>query len=203
VGWIDTGEWLQFTADVLIPGTYEAVFTVASTSQAGRFRLLMDGAPMTGTLTVSNTGGWKQWKKVTQPDRAVPAGAHAFRFEAVAGGFNLLSIEFKLTSSSDVEMSEWRSVVPGVRFRRNYPNPFNGSTVVQLFLNEPQDVSVKIFDVRGACVRILQNGRLGAGTTDLSWDGKNGFSEPAPTGVYLFAVESAGVKKTLKTVLCR
>ncbi len=203
VGWTEAGEWLQFTAEAAVSGTYEAAFTVASTSPAGRFRLLMDGEPLTGTLAAPNTGGWKQWKTVRQPDLAIPAGTHAFRFETVASGFNILSIEFKMTNPSDVESPEWRSVIPGVRFRQNYPNPFNSSTTIPFLLNEALDVTVRIYDGRGACVRNLKSGRLEAGYARVSWDGADDSSRPVLSGLYLITVESAGRTKTLKTVLCR
>jgi hypothetical protein len=179
------------------------VFTVASTSSAGRFRLLMDGEPLTGMLAAPNTGGWKQWKTVRQPGLEIPAGTHTFRFETVEGGFNILSLEFKMTKPSDVESSEWRSVIPGVRFRQNYPNPFNGSTIIPFLLNEAQDVTVKIYDVRGECIRILKRGRLDAGYARVSWDGGDDSSRPVPSGLYLFSIEVAGKMRTFKTVLCR
>jgi len=203
VGWIDAGEWLQYTADVPVSGTYETTFAVASTSSSGRFRLLMDGTPLTGALAVSNTGGWKQWKTVRQSGLEIPAGRHAFRFEAVAGGFNLLSLEFKMTRPSDVVSSEWISVTPEVRCRQNYPNPFNGSTTMPFLLTEAQNVTVKIFDVRGGCVRVLKNGRLESGYGNLLWDGNDESSKPVPSGVYLARVQAGSGDRTVKLILQR
>jgi len=67
VGWVDPGEWLAYTVNVAQSGTYTASFTVASPTQGGAFHLEMNGANVTGTLTVPNTGGWQSWQTVSAP----------------------------------------------------------------------------------------------------------------------------------------
>jgi glucosylceramidase len=65
VGWIDPGEWLQYTVSVAQSGSYTAAFTVAAPAQGGTFHLEMNGASVTGPLTIPNTGGWQSWTTVT------------------------------------------------------------------------------------------------------------------------------------------
>jgi gliding motility-associated-like protein len=72
------------------------------------------------------------------------------------------------------------------------PNPFtpNGDGVndfVTLFFDNPsgKSPSVRIYDLRGALVRELEE----AGLTNAVWDGRDDVGEPMPLGVYLYQVE--------------
>jgi endoglucanase len=203
VGWIETGEWLQYTAEVPGGGVFDAVFSVASASSSGKLRMLMDGVPLFADVIVPNTGGWKQWQTVSDTGVVIPSGTHAFRLDAVQGGFNCLSIEFKLRRPSNVRQQGTIPVPALFSVGHNYPNPFNSSTTILFHLTEAQNVTVKVFNPRGECVRILNDGWMEAGMTEMSWDGKNGFSEPVPSGVYLYTVQSAAGKKMFKAVICR
>jgi endonuclease/exonuclease/phosphatase family metal-dependent hydrolase len=66
VGWIAPGEWLKYTVNVAAAGTYTATFRVASYGQGGTFHLEMNGANVTGGLTVPNTGGWQKWTTLSR-----------------------------------------------------------------------------------------------------------------------------------------
>jgi glucosylceramidase len=65
VGWVDVGEWLKYTVNIATSGTYRVNFRVACPGQGGTFHLEMDGASVTGPLTVPNTGGWQAWQTVS------------------------------------------------------------------------------------------------------------------------------------------
>ncbi len=65
VGWVSAGEWLNYTVNVTAGGAYTASFVVASLGPGGTFHLEMNGANVTGTLRVPDTGGWQNWQTVT------------------------------------------------------------------------------------------------------------------------------------------
>jgi hypothetical protein len=65
VGWIDAGEWLQYTVNVVASGTYTVQFRVASLGQGGTFHLEMNGTNVSGSLTIPDTGGWQNWQTVS------------------------------------------------------------------------------------------------------------------------------------------
>jgi hypothetical protein len=78
VGWTTPGEWLQYTINVTAAGVYRAGFRVASLGRGGTFHLEIDGANVTGALSIPDTGGWQNWQSVTA-NVALPAGVHAAR----------------------------------------------------------------------------------------------------------------------------
>jgi len=98
IGWIDAGEWLEYTVRVNNPGRYNVKVRVASSGTAGSLRLLIGGTDLTGTWSVPNTGGYQTWTTLTKTVDLVP-GQQILRFEALTAGFNLNWIEFEPVSS--------------------------------------------------------------------------------------------------------
>ncbi|MDZ7260722.1 MAG: T9SS type A sorting domain-containing protein [candidate division KSB1 bacterium] len=67
----------------------------------------------------------------------------------------------------------------------NYPNPFNAKTVISYRLPESSTVKVKIYNLLGQLVTILNEGVKPAGDHQLIWD-----AEGFPSGVYIYSVET-------------
>jgi hypothetical protein len=73
------------------------------------------------------------------------------------------------------------------------PNPFRLSTSIRFELAQAAPVRLEIFDVRGARVATLMDGRvLPAGGHATTWDGRDRAGRLAPAGVYLVRLEAAG-----------
>lgn len=60
-----------------------------------------------------------------------------------------------------------------------YPNPFSNYASISFTIEEPQDVSLKIFDASGTVVKILLDDKVDKGNYSLKWD--RGEIEP---GIY-------------------
>jgi endonuclease/exonuclease/phosphatase family metal-dependent hydrolase len=85
VGWVGAGEWLNYTVMVTAAGSYDVAFRVASFGQGGSFHLEMNGANVTGEMTVPNTGGWQNWQPVTRTV-TLAAGTQIARLVMEANG---------------------------------------------------------------------------------------------------------------------
>jgi hypothetical protein len=79
-----------------------------------------------------------------------------------------------------------------------FPNPFNPSTTVTVAMSRRGQLEVKVFDVLGRQVRVLENGTRGAGTHKILFDG-----EGLPSGIYFVRAMSAGQVDVNKVVLLR
>ena len=79
VGYIESGEWLEYTVNVTSPGTFQIDTVVASNSKGGTFHISIDGTNKTGTLNLPNTGGWADWKVVTKTGVSLAGGTHIMR----------------------------------------------------------------------------------------------------------------------------
>lgn len=85
---------------------------------------------------------------------------------------------------------------------RNYPNPFSESTQISYFLKSKSDVSIGIYDLKGALVSKLINKTEPSGLHHTSWSAGN-----FTAGIYLcrIAVKAADGRsvQTIKMVLNR
>lgn len=94
VGWIETGEWLQYDVNVTESAIYDIKVRVASAEANGRFHLESGGASVTGTNSVHNTGGWKNWMTILVPNIILSPDDGKLKLVVDAGVFNLSSMEF-------------------------------------------------------------------------------------------------------------
>jgi hypothetical protein len=94
IGWVAVGEWTKYTVSVGSAGTYTIDFRVSSTNTTGRFHLEVDGANVTGTLAVPNTGSWQTFVNVTKTGVSLSAGQHVLRLYTEATGMNYNWIKF-------------------------------------------------------------------------------------------------------------
>lgn len=80
VGWIETGEWLEYTVDVTTArGDYVLNIRTTTQNTGGRFHVEFKGIDETGTLTVPNSGGWQSWANVSTTVTLDP-GVQIMRF---------------------------------------------------------------------------------------------------------------------------
>ena len=72
------------------------------------------------------------------------------------------------------------AVAPGAfSIEQNYPNPFNPSTTIAFTLAEPSPVTLRVYDMRGAEVAVVVDGRLDAGRHTRVFN-----ADRLPSGVY-------------------
>lgn len=91
VGWIETGEWLEYTVDVTtaITGDYLLDARVATQNTGGAFYVEFKGINETGTLAVPNTGGWQTWRNASTT-LTIDPGIQIMRFVRTGSAdFNL------------------------------------------------------------------------------------------------------------------
>ena len=112
VGWLASGDSMNYTSTVNVSGNYDTHVKVASNTTGGTFSVDMDGHPFIASQTVPNTGGTQTWQAVNINSVNVPLGTHTFTFRVGTGGFNLHDIDFSrvfaLTTPVTIE-SEWYS----------------------------------------------------------------------------------------------
>lgn len=94
LGWIGTGEWLEYTINLAAAGTYQLRFRTAREPAGSRtLRVLVGGVDKTGNVTIPSTSGWQTWTTVTKTGVSLEAGIQKLRIEMVGGDFNLNWIE--------------------------------------------------------------------------------------------------------------
>ncbi len=71
----------------------------------------------------------------------------------------------------------------------NYPNPFNGQTVVKYQLPESGHITARLYNIRGELVKGMSDEDSPAGYFSMRWDGCDEQNRPAATGIYLLYIE--------------
>jgi hypothetical protein len=79
LGWIDAGEWLNYSVNVSGAGTYDIEVRVASNGGGGTFHIEVNGVDKTGPMTIPNTGGWQAWATIRRTGVALAAGPQVWR----------------------------------------------------------------------------------------------------------------------------
>ena len=82
----------------------------------------------------------------------------------------------------------------------NYPNPFNSQTNFRYTVNENSDVSIVIYDVKGAVVKHLVNEYQTKGPRIVTWNVTADIGKTVSSGVYLYQAKIGGSVLTRKMI---
>lgn len=88
LGYVASGEWLNYTLNVQATAIYQIGFRVASANGSGNIQVSLDGRPFCSVNTPF-TGGWQSWQTVTISNLALATGPHLLRLDFQVGGQNL------------------------------------------------------------------------------------------------------------------
>ncbi len=99
VGWIDTGDWMEYIITVLEDEEYTIKYRIASLLGGGSATLSIDGSDIS-TTSLPNTGEWQYWATVNETVN-LEAGTHLIRLTATVGGWNINWINFSTDDDND------------------------------------------------------------------------------------------------------
>ncbi|MBN1410492.1 MAG: carbohydrate-binding protein [Spirochaetales bacterium] len=101
VGWIVAGEWLKYNVSIAQAGTYSATVRHASgITAAQNIHLEVDGAAISGSVSLAATGGWQTWISTTVNNLSLPAGNHVLTLYLEGTDFNINYLDFALQGTS-------------------------------------------------------------------------------------------------------
>jgi hypothetical protein len=91
------------------------------------------------------------------------------------------------------------NIIPNRSFlSRNYPNPFNATTVIEFYLDRPTNVTIDIFNILGQKVAALAKGEFPAGKNRIAWEATN-----QPSGLYFYVLTTGDTSERGKMVLLK
>ena len=86
---------------------------------------------------------------------------------------------------------------------QNMPNPFNSSTTISFTIDDPEHVSLTIFNINGQIVKRLINDSLHAGLHMVAWDGRNDQGLDVGTGAYIYQLRVDSRREYKQMLLLR
>ena len=178
-----------------------------------------------------NTGAWSDYRSVRGIEDTYAyseSGPHAYRpKEIFAEDFRVLFGGDEATWDGQIENPDLvtPSLVAGLKpyfdeiggtrvYARatvtasSYPNPFNPAT--QILVNVPREVldaghemSVRIYDVRGALVKEVFNGYPSSDAMRVRWDGTDRSGNSVASAQYFAQIRAGDHKATVKLVMLK
>ncbi len=99
VGWTKTGEWLEYTVNIVETKTYLLESRVAAISSGKKFHIEVDGQNISNQISVPNIGGWQNWETVTTT-LSLNKGIRILRIVMDSDDFNINHLVFKNSGTS-------------------------------------------------------------------------------------------------------
>ncbi|HEV7782555.1 MAG TPA: cellulase family glycosylhydrolase [Chitinophagaceae bacterium] len=100
VGWIEPGEWLQYSVFLPEGGVFDLNIRSASKENEGAVKILINDALLPGTVLLPRTGETQNWKTSTMKNIKLAKGWNRLRVLATSGGFNLNYLQFIQTDNT-------------------------------------------------------------------------------------------------------
>jgi hypothetical protein len=146
------------------PGTYEYRLQVSPsiTFSETLFDDVVDGT--TATIEIDSAGDYFWRVGVAMDDATVWSETYSF-------------------SASELLMME-NELVNGFLLAQNYPNPFNPSTTIPFYLEQGDNVTLRVYNMLGQEVATLVDGYTTAGAHEVRWDAND-----LPSGMYLYRLQ--------------
>ena len=83
VGWIDQGDYIDYSINAATAGQYSIGFRVATPNAGASFQLTKTDGSVLATVNVPNTGGYQTWQTTTATV-TLPAGMQTIRIKSAA-----------------------------------------------------------------------------------------------------------------------
>jgi hypothetical protein len=152
VGYIDTGDWMDYSVSASAAGTYSVNLRVASPN-GGQLQIKNSAGTVLATVTVPNTGGWQNWQTVTS-NIALVGGSQTIRVYSASNGWNFNWWEIgggagSVTAAS-VGKAEDVSATLSTPPLSVYPNPIVNNFQLQLNNDLTGSVTAQVYDMQGS-----------------------------------------------------
>jgi len=170
LGWIDNGDWMDYSVNVATSGTYTLRFRVAAGSWGAQFQVKRSDGTVLSTVNVPHTGGWQNWQTVSVIVN-LNAGTQTIRLQSTTwNGWNINWWELASGSSTsanrtagDVEVSN----TTGAASLEVYPNPVTDKFVLKLNNELKGTVRVQVVNASGSVVKEFNLNKPTAGTSQF------------------------------------
>lgn len=185
IGWIESGEWIEFTVKIDSSSYYKIDFRAATSNvSGGPFSLLFNNVELLSSPAITNTGGWSSFKTLNAGTIYLTEQDTLMRIEFDNGGFNLGKITFTPSTKPDnIELTEIADKVSV------YPQPADEVVTVR---SESLLSEVALFDLNGRMIQQKEALDTNEVLLDLS---------AVPAGIYILHILTARGNKLYKKVL--
>ncbi len=113
---------------------------------------------------------------------------------AVGNGGNI----YKMTGNIVGSMVNQNEIPAAYELKQNFPNPFNPETTIEFYVPKSTNVELRVFDIAGNEVSVLQNGELTAGNYRYKFN-----TAQLASGIYFYTLKTPEFTQTRKMLLVK
>ncbi|MEA4840004.1 MAG: carbohydrate-binding protein [Bacteroidales bacterium] len=119
VGWVENGDWMQYTIQSPESLTYNILLRYASQSKTAKVHVEINGKRASKTFALAPSGNWSTWRFGAITNVIVPAGTVKVKLVFEQGGANINYFQFKNPKSIEntafemlsAETAKWSDLV--------------------------------------------------------------------------------------------
>ncbi|UII19636.1 carbohydrate-binding protein [Fulvivirga ligni] len=94
IGWVQAGEWLEYTVNVVQHDEYDFSFRVSTPYDGQTLHLEQNGENISGSVSIPNSAGYQNWQTVTVGDIHLHEGISELRLVFETNDVNIDYIDF-------------------------------------------------------------------------------------------------------------
>ena len=175
IGWIASGEWLNYTVNVLQKGKYKVKMKY-SVLGTGNMTLKLNNIPVISYFILPNTEAWNAYKLIELGEIEMNQGTNVIQVYAY-GGFNYSFLDFEYLGQSGISSSLKSETFD---FEAIAPNPVINNTSFIFTLPEGANrVTFNIYNLQGILVDKVNLNNVPIGHNTFEYANK-----PAVPGIY-------------------
>lgn len=147
VGWIDAGEWLEYTVNVSAASKYDFNIRVASPYTLKKLHIEINGVNVTNSIAVPQTGSWYTWSTVKVAGISLSSGTQVMRIFMETDGFNLNSVEVVKSAVARLNTNPTEEIV--LTDFAVFPNPTHGQLMLVNDNITEKEITISISNIIG------------------------------------------------------
>ncbi len=185
------------------PGNYNVKLMFAENywSSAGKriFDVYVEGELAVDSLDIYNEAGLNTAYEITSTNVQVNDGILNIHFAAEIDNplINGIVIEQKPSGL----LNEPEEKVKSFTLEQNFPNPFNGTTVIKYSLPNNDNIVLKIYDLLGNLIFVDNLGLKSAGDHEYIWNVNRNQQNHLSSGVYFYSLNGKNQNQVKKLIL--
>lgn len=144
IGWIEPGEWVEYSVDIKDTGLYDIELRIASLNGGGQMEIHFNNEDRTGNISIPGTGSWSSFISIFLEEIQLFDTDKLMKLQFIVGEFNISRLIFSNTATS---VSNITSNLSDIII---YPNP--AEHILQL-RKQKEVFNYRIFNLLGVGIQ--------------------------------------------------
>src|SRR5215204_629670 len=197
VGWIEQGDWMDYSINTSSAGTYTINLRIATPNPGAQLQIKKSDGTVLSTVNLPNTWGWQEWQTISTTV-TLAAGVQTIRVQSSSSsGWNINWLEVVGGTAGGVIVAERRGLQLTEATASSvglFPNPVRDRVTLTLNNEYKGSMKVQILNMNGAVQKEFAFNK--ANTLSQNSISTNDL----PKGQYILRIQMQGRFETVKLI---